>query len=149
MDGLLRAEPSVEGPDQIDQFPVHLGGLFGAPIAHEPVELLKRFFVPHAVALVRDGDRLVGMDLIHGKGTVFGGGNRRVTDEASGAHRRDCSAQHGAAYKTPPKTHPRLSVYPRRRYQPTFPNDTKPLRPSCARVACAPLRPISNSKQIK
>ena len=70
-------------------------GLFFAPVAHEPVELLQRGVVVTAVALEGDGDVFAGVEMMEGEraGVAFGAG---VLQRVVGAeHEQPGKAQSG------------------------------------------------------
>ncbi len=75
-DRLLRSGLALHLPDQVDQVRIHARFFFAPPIAQQPVELLQRRLVVTAVALERDGDVFVGMDVVQrdGAGVALGDG---------------------------------------------------------------------------
>ena len=64
LDRLFAADLAIDLPQQVEQMRVHVGLLFLAPVAHEPVELLQRGLVVAAIALEGDGDVFAGMDVM-------------------------------------------------------------------------------------
>jgi hypothetical protein len=75
-DRLLAAGFALHFPHQIDQVRIHLGLLALAPVAQEPVQLRQRGLVVLAVALERDGDVFVGVDVMHRDGARVALGDR-------------------------------------------------------------------------
>ena len=75
-DRLLRSGLALHLPDQVDQVRIDARFFFAPPIAQEPVELLQRRLVVTAVALERDGDVFVGVDVMQrdGAGVALGDG---------------------------------------------------------------------------
>ncbi len=76
LDRRLRSGLPLHLPNEIDEVRVHAGLFRTPPIAQEPVQLLKRRFVVLAIALERDGDVFVGVDVVkrNGAGIAFGDG---------------------------------------------------------------------------
>ena len=87
LDRLFAADVAIDLPQQIEQVRIHVGLLFLAPVAHEPIELLQRGLVVAAVALEGDGDVFAGMDVVESEraGVAFGD---RVLQGTIGAHQQ-------------------------------------------------------------
>src|SRR5690606_16896270 len=66
VDRLARAEFVVHFPGEIDQFGIHGRRLVLAPVAQNPVDPLHGRGNELAVALVRNGDRLLGVNVVEG-----------------------------------------------------------------------------------
>ena len=71
LDRLLAVDVAVDFPEDVEQMPIHRGGVLAAPVAEEVIELLESFFVVAAVALEGDGEIFVGMGMVEGEGAGF------------------------------------------------------------------------------
>lgn len=78
LDRLLRVEFGCHLPHDVEQAGIHAGLLLATPIAEEPIDFLQRFFVVAAVALVGDGDALVGVHVMHRERARIAIGDRRL-----------------------------------------------------------------------
>ena len=98
VDRLLAADRAIGLPQQIEQMRIHVGLLFLAPVAHEPVELLQRLVVVAAVTLEGDGDVFAGVDVMEGEGAgvAFGGGVLQRLIGAQQQQAGDAQARTGA-----------------------------------------------------
>ncbi len=76
MDLLIDPEFALNFPDRIEQLRIHGGGVIGAPVAQEVVELLEAVVVVAAIALEGDGDVVAAMGVVQrdGAGVAIGDG---------------------------------------------------------------------------
>ena len=98
---LFAADLAIGLPQQIKQMRIHVGFLFLAPVAHEPVELLQRGLVIAAVALEGDGDVFAGMDVVEGEGAgvAFGDGALQGVAGAQQQQSGDAELRTGAGQR--------------------------------------------------
>jgi len=67
MDGLVAPDLTRHLPDHVEQTRIHMNVFVLAPVAEEPVHSLEGLLVIAAVALVRDRDIFVGVNVMKGE----------------------------------------------------------------------------------